>query len=422
MSTQCFLWSRTDGDARFGQQYGAGYATFEQGDRNFGTERARHLDSSSRDAGPVQSGGTAASVAGPTAGRELATTGNSPVLWMLAPLSAAVTISGTITINIWASETSMNDNCALNVRVFKVGPDGTVTQIVKTARTTELGTTIAVQNFTATPTSTACAIGDRIGIVVFADDAGTMASGVGMSIDVAAASAGVDGDSYVTFTENLSFFSLPSGTTVYPTTTSAGINPGSANEYEAWTSRGAGSTNAVTNTAAGPTSKIQCTETAGGTALEWYTKPLQAVTLSGLVLVNLWGLESSTLNNAQFICEVARTDGDGTNATVWGLAGPGGFLPTSAAAQSQFCIAGDNLSITDGQRIRIRVFIDDAVGQTSQYTLASMASGGTATLQYAGTSAAAAGDSWLQFPVMLSEFTAAAQVPYFNLYPPLLAQ
>ncbi len=139
--------------------------------------------------------------------------------WITDPITADVTISGTITANIWGLESSMSANVALNVAIYRVsGQTGAVSLIVRSTNVTELGTSAAVNNFTTGMTSgsytgVSCNRGDRIRIVVFGDDssAATMASGFTFTFGYEAG-AGVNGDSYVSFTENFSFDSLGANT------------------------------------------------------------------------------------------------------------------------------------------------------------------------------------------------------------------
>ena len=351
-------------------------------------------------------------VAGPTAGIEL---GNASIAdrWISDPLSADVTISGTITVNLWAAENNMSANVAINLAVYRVRPDGTRTQIGISARVTEVAvTTPAVNNFTITPTSTAFLKGDRIEVAPFGDDVGTMASGFTFTLSYNGPTAAADGDSYVTFTENFSFVS-PAGSTLYLTTTAAGINPGSANELEMWTSRGGGTTTSTTNTTAGPTSGVQLTDSAGGTALEWYSKPLQAVTLDGGITVNtrLWRSASSP-SGAGLRVEVAIVNGDGSSPTViadMGVAGTASVHVTNTTDSNpnHDALFGINsVSVTDGQRIRVRLYFDDqgADAPGSQ----------TFMMSYNGTSSGAAGDSSLRFNQTLTEFVAAKGPPPVN--------
>jgi len=359
---------------------------------------------------------------GPTAGNEIFSPvygSNYPVLFISPPLAADVRIYQSITFNVWAMEGSMSCNAATNCRVMRIdGATGAVTQILKTARTTELGTTDpppAASNWSGTPTDTTFNRGDRIVAVQFLDDAGTMSyQAVNNWHYVDGATGGANGDSYLTFTETLSFESAPAGTSVYLTATSAGIDPGSATELEAWTSRGGGVATAATSTVNGLTDPIQITATTGGTAVEWYTKSLTAVTLSGPVLVNVRGAVGNAVANAGYRCELAVCAANGTGATVWAVGGRANEITTTEAVH-QFWVSGDDLSITEGQRVRIRIWIDDCHGSTGG-AVGQMVTGYTATTYYAGA-AGATGDSYLTFPITLTEYAAPSAdvgMPYIG--------
>lgn len=355
--------------------------------------------------GPAVFAGDVNSVLGPTNGLEVADAGIK-LEWLSEPLLADFTISGTITLNLWAFELTMNDNIAINAVIEKMdGATGTLTQIAKTARVTEVAlTSAAVNNFTVTPTSTACKRGDRLRIRVFADDAGTMAAGGSMSFRYNGA-AGVEGDSFVTFTETLTFEPLtdPTGSTYYLTDTAETINPGSAIEKKASTTRGSGTVNTVTNTATGPTAGIQLTNSAGGTAVEWYTPPLQAVTFGGRALFNLRGLESAAGANASLKAEVAICANDGSSAVVWGVAGvraittygSTGELSTSQTGYVAY-VSGDDTAVTAGQRLRFRVYVDDCGS-------APLVTGQSVTVGYNGTTVGDAGDTYVILPVTVTE-------------------
>jgi hypothetical protein len=356
---------------------------------------------------------TTNTVAGATAGVE-AGSGGIPLEWVSPPLAADVTISGAITGNLWAHESNMSANVAINFRVHKVdGATGALTEIVKSARTTELGTSTNDNNFTATPASgVACKRGDRLRVTIFGDDAGTMGTGFTFTFSYNGTTGGADGDSYLSFTETFSFESAPSGTVVYLTDTASDATPGAAVEKEAWTSRGSGSTNAITNTAAGWTTPIQVTNTAGGTSIEWYTKKLAAFTLGGICQFNIRALESNAAANASIKAEVAVTDSDGTNPTVVGvsciavLAGDNAELSTSDAARTAD-VGVDDIAVTDQQRLRFRIYADD-------YPVGPLVTGHTVTVTYNGTSAAAAGDTYVTLPQSISEFVATSPGPAFR--------
>lgn len=351
-------------------------------------------------------------VTGATAGVELNSPGAAGALeFVTPPLAADVTISGSITFNIWAAENNMSANVATNVIIEKVSRiDGSLTTILQTTRTTETGSTVppaAAENFSQTPAAgVACNRGDRLRFRIFGDDAGTMASGF-VYHGYYSGAAGVRGDSYCNFTEALTFESDPAGSVIYFTDTASDVNPGSAVEKEAWTSRGAGVTTGVTNTVSGPTAAIQITNTAGGTAIEWYTKQLTAFTLAGMALFNIRGAVANVIAQATMIAEVAVCASDGSSPSVAGIAwleptGGTTKLTTTEAAYNA-AVGVDDTSVSDGQRLRFRVYIRDA-GNVA------MGSGTTATFYYAGTSAAASGDSYVTLPQTVTEFS-SARVP-----------
>jgi hypothetical protein len=131
--------------------------------------------------------------------------------WFSPPLSSGVTISGTITPNIWGLESNAACNCGLRYEVLRwsVAAGGIVSSlgISTDDGVTEWTTSATVRTApTLSPTSTAFVTSDRIVIVLYNDDANgtTEASGRTFTIHVAAAT-GVDGDTYLSFTETISF-------------------------------------------------------------------------------------------------------------------------------------------------------------------------------------------------------------------------
>ena len=164
-------------------------------------------------------GYTATSVTGPTSGIE-ATTGGIYYEWVSAPLAADATISGTITFNIWALESSMSANATVAVILERLDSTGAiVSTIVDSSFGTELGTSSAAKNWTASPTSTNMLEGDRIRARIYFDDAtaSTMANGFTLTANINGTSAAADGDSYFSLTETLSFHTTtPTGSVLYP--------------------------------------------------------------------------------------------------------------------------------------------------------------------------------------------------------------
>lgn len=341
----------------------------------------------------------AASVAGPTNGIEFPFNG-FPMEFVTLPLAADITIAGTITVNIWAFESTMNDNIAVSAIIDRLDDEGNiVSTIANLVRSTEVAlSTSAVNNFTMTPTSTNMLKGERIRVRLYMDDAGVMAVGTG-TLRFNSTTGGVDGDTFVTFTENLTFQSTaPTGSILYLTDT-AGPAVSAVVEKEMWTARGGAAVNAVTTAITGWTAPIQCTATAGGSQLEWYSRSLNAFTLDGLVHCNLRAFLTSATGSIR--AELAVCDSDGANAVVWASycvaeVAAGALTGTQTA---QTCkLAGQPRSVAGGQRLRLRVSIDD----TSTIPMFP----GTITLAYNGPTAAAAGDSWIQLPQTVTEFVA----------------
>lgn len=368
--------------------------------------------STSRGAGVVAV--ETSTVAGATNGVEVTNGVSGTTLeWISPPIDADVTISGTITGNIWAAESSMNANVAINFRVHKMSAtDGALTEIVKSARVTEVAvTTRAVNNFTATPTSTAMTKGDRFRITIFGDDAGTMGSGFTFFASYNGTTAAADGDTFITFNETFGFQTTdPTGTTIYLTNTASDVSTADVDQ-EAWTSRGGSATTAASDPpGAGWLAPFQAASTPGGTAVSWFTKPLQAFTLAGLVKCNIRSAVGTINVNASLGVEVARVDGDGTNATVWGYAnrdanpirGGAGEIHTTQEAYTVY-VSGDDLALSDGQRLRIRLFSDDCADIAH--------SGSNVELWYNGPTGGASGDTFLIFGQTLAEFSTTVNPP-----------
>lgn len=293
------------------------------------------------------------------------------------PLSAGFTLSGTVTFNVWASESSLNANAGVICRLYKRdAATGTLTQVVgDSAKGTELGTSAAVQNWTATPTSTVFNRGDQlVWFIGFTDAGGTMVSGftLGLRYDGA---TGADGDTYVQLNENVTFESAtPAGTQLNLLTTLSPVSDG-GDEREMWT--GSGSTDtAIAASVAGPASPQAWTKTSGGTQITWYSRKLDAVTLSGPIRVTIAASNGAAANSWPYV-ELARVDQDGSNALVFGYgllsedggsgepggAGDRGFQAGNSFASSDIGIA--TTAFTDGQRIRLRLFQDDNYRHTS---------------------------------------------------------
>jgi hypothetical protein len=69
-------------------------------------------------------------------------------------------------------------------------------------------------------------------------------------------------------------------------------------------------------------------------------------------------------------------------------------------------VSGDDLAFTNGQRIRIRLYADDtsalAIGAGGPWSI---------TTYYAGTSAAASGDTYITLPQSVTEYVPGGSSP-----------
>ncbi len=332
--------------------------------------------------------------AGPTPGQEISASAH----WISQALAADVTIAGTITFNVRMQESVSTTNATAQCVIERIDSQGNLQEtVVNSEFGTEMTTSEAAQNWTASPTSTVFHRGDRIRARVAANDATALTMGTGTVTFFFDGLSGATGDSFLTFTETLTFLTTdPAGTVIYPTDATAEVNPGggSYTPKTAWTSRGTGGDKtAVVNTTAGWTPPLLWTKTAGGNFVEWYTPRLAAFTLSGPVKTSLKGLESDANANSAWRLEIAVTASDGTSPVIWGTGSTNSELGTSNGTQL-FYVTGDDTAVTLGQRIRIRAYLDD---------IESAAMGGsfTATFNYNGA-AAGTGDSFLTFAETLT--------------------
>jgi len=356
---------------------------------------------------------TTNTVAGTTLGVEATVTaGGDTVEFISPPIDQAVTIAGAISVNLWGDENNMSANVGAQIVIERLDSSGAVVStIVNSEDGAEMPvTTPGLLTWSPTPTSTAMLKGDRFRIRLAGNDIGTMGTGFTFVFRTAGPTGGADGDSFITLTETFGFQTTnPTGSQLFLTDTASPVSVGTT-EREMWTSRGGGVVNDVTNTSAGWVAApgIQTTDTAGGAAVEWYSKALAAFTLSGVALANVRALESAASTFASLRFELAVCDGDGTNPVVWasscplGAGGSEGQLLTTESAWSCL-LAGDDVAVTAGQRLRFRVYVEDT-------SLNALVTGQTVTTYYNGTTADASGDSYVTLTQTVTEFIAAAEL------------
>lgn len=135
------------------------------------------------------------------------TGGGTVVKWISPPLLNPITISGTVTFNLWAKEANAANNATVRMELQRYTA-GAETGVAFAAASfgSEVTTTILAKNWTATPSSTTFLAGDRIVAYIYIVNVGTMGAGSpGVTVDYAGPTNALDGDSFFQFTENINF-------------------------------------------------------------------------------------------------------------------------------------------------------------------------------------------------------------------------
>lgn len=149
-------------------------------------------------------------VAGPTSGVQATKAGAVPLSWWYRV--NAITIAGPITKNIWGAEGTTGANAGVQTIIDRCDSAGAFISTVENSEFgTELSGSSAVNNWsTGSVTSTIFATGDYLRIRLYANDAGgTMTAADSFTFYVGGTTAGASGDSYITFTEDISAYLLP---------------------------------------------------------------------------------------------------------------------------------------------------------------------------------------------------------------------
>lgn len=397
-----FRWDSTGSDNRFslkeaGRGPQPGDAVVEgAGTGGFGTGGSGTVRILSTSAGGALNASNfiAASSAGPTAGRTVGPAEGSPLMWFTTPLAADVTISGTISFLITSSEVLMTDNITIVAVVYRVTSEGQLVQILRSPLGTECGTgglTAPPDSWSGTPTSTLVRKGERIALMWLFDDATAVTMAAGAQFNMGwGGTVGGQQEAKISFTETLTFNgNAPTGTVLYLRDTAASITPGAALAKRLITTQGSGTATSVRTTTNGPMAfpGSQWTSTAGGSTIEWYSNPLNAVTLDDQIQVDLGSdgtaLESVSSPFDALTVEIAVVDTDGSNPQIWGRSYTSTIGVHSGGVISH-CVLGGSLSLTQGQRIRLRVYSNDMRPQGNQVA------GTNRTFRYDGTGSYAA--------------------------------
>jgi hypothetical protein len=149
--------------------------------------------------------------------------------------------------------------------------------------------------------------------------------------------------------------------------------------------RGDGSVGYVTNTAASGTA-IQVTDVAGGNAQAWYSPPLAGVTISGPLTFNVRGLESNAAANACAGIKIERCDNSGASLSTMGQTNVTGTEYTTSDAASNHTYTLTSTTLATGDRLKVTLYVNN---------VGTMGASQTVTNTVGGTSAAAAGDSYI---------------------------
>lgn len=137
-----------------------------------------------------------------------ATAGGQALTWFSEPVTEAITISGTVTVNIRGLESANAVNAGRGILIERTNNAGTVQSSIVAvtgvpATITEFTTTDAANGAaTYTPTSTAMAVGERIKITLSIRNVGTMGAGTA-TISHNGPAAAAAGDTWVRFNENI---------------------------------------------------------------------------------------------------------------------------------------------------------------------------------------------------------------------------
>jgi hypothetical protein len=162
-------------------------------------------------AGAAQTNSDAtATVTGPT-GPLVVKKGGAQLLWTSPPVNA-FTMAGAVTLNIWGIESNLAANAGFGVAIDIFDQAGNFVDepfgLPQGAKGTELPTTVAAQNWSVTPSvSHNVPQGAIIVVSLFFDDVGTMASGNTVTASYNGGTGGSNGDSFVSFTETITFVS-----------------------------------------------------------------------------------------------------------------------------------------------------------------------------------------------------------------------
>lgn len=174
----------------------------------YNTSNTTQYEFLSTSRGATLTGATVATAASGTDVIWTETSGGRVLAWISEPVSNTQSVTAsTVTFNIWAIESNMNANAGGRARLYRWSANNaTETLIAGPADDgVEFATTVGAMNWTTTATATTLLKGDRIVVRYYITGVGTMAATYTCTMGYNGTTAGANGDSYVTLTDNLVF-------------------------------------------------------------------------------------------------------------------------------------------------------------------------------------------------------------------------
>src|SRR5262249_8987576 len=135
------------------------------------------------------------------------------------------------------------------------------------------------------------------------------------------------------------------------------------------TSAGSSLQSSTTSTVTGPTSGVELVG-AGSIPLEWISTPVSAdVTISGAITGNIWASENNMSANVaiNFVVDVIRAT-DNSIVNIVTSARTVEVAVTTRAVNNFTATPGAGVTVNRGDRLRVRIFGDDAGTMGSGFT------------------------------------------------------
>ena len=329
-------------------------------------------------------------------------------------LTTDVTISGTMTFNIWAYENNMGANAAVRCVLELWNEDGTekLADIISSLCPTEMSNTSGggLSNWTGTPTTTYAKKGDRLKLKFYMDDntGNDMAAAYTGRIYFNQDTAGDTGDSWVQFTETLAFTTArPSKQTTFYLKDTAGDDITAGTDKLLSKTAGASVIEKVAGIVAQTYPNVIVTKdgSTSGPDLLWFTEPLYACTIpaGSYISLNFYAKVDSTSNPPIAKIKLERTSSDGTVLSTictgkvlgdtsqvyatWG---------TSYALRAGYFRVPSDVALSNGDRVKL-----SWQNGSGQYGTSGNSNAMTLTVRYATNSS----DSYIGFDVATMDDT-----------------